>query len=114
MRQYDLENRMLTLLDRYEEQELSEYHIFRDYYIFTETDTATAERITEKVLNGIDYQICGTSVTEDGLAMVNVMVEAREYGYDADEADDRVKRMVDEILKDSKAVYDFDSDYIAA
>lgn len=114
MRQYDLENGMLMWCERYEEQELSEYHIFRDYFLFIEADAETAKQITEKVLDSIDHEIESTQDTDDGLTMVRVTVEAEEYGYDANDADDRVKRMVDGILRDSEEVEDYDSDYVEA
>ena len=114
MRQYDLENSMLTWLDRYEEQEIEEYNIVRQYYLFFDKDTETALRLTEKVLDSIEFQITDAQETQDGLVMVTVTIEENEFGYDADEAEDKVKDMVDSILSESAEVEDFDSDYIAA
>lgn len=114
MRQFDLENGMLMWCERYDRDVPDDYTICREYYIFAETDTATAERITEKILTGFDFDITGTSVTEDGLAMVTVVIEAQEYEYDADAADTKLKRTVDGILKNSNEIYDYDSNYIEA
>ena len=114
MRQYDLENSMLTWLDRYEEQEIEEYHIFREYYLFIDTDTERAQEITKEVLDSIDFQITDTKSTQDGLVMVTVVIEAEEYGYDADDAEDKMKATIDGILSESSEVEDFDSNYIAA
>ena len=115
MRDFDIDNRMLTWLDRYEEQEIEEFNITRQYYLFFDTDAETAQRLTEKVLDSIDYfQITDTKEAQDGLVMVTVTIEENEFGYDADEAEDKVKDMVDGILSESAEVEDFDSDYIAA
>ena len=110
----ELENRMLTWLDRYEEQEIEEYSITRQYYLFFDADAETAQKLTEKVLDSIDFQITDAQNTHDGLVMVTVTIEENEFGYDADEAEDKVKDMVDSILSGSAEVEDFDSDYIAA
>lgn len=114
MRDFDIDNRMLTWLDRAEEQEIEEYHIFREYYLFIDTDAERAQEITEEVLDSIDFQITDTKNTQDGLVMVTVMIEAEEYGYDADDAEDKMKAMIDSILSESTEVEDFDSNYIAA
>ena len=66
----ELENRMLTLMDRYEEQEIEEYHIFREYYLFIDTDAERAQEITKEVLDSIDFQITDAQDTQDGLVMV--------------------------------------------
>lgn len=114
MRDFDIDNRMLTWLDRAEEQEIEEYHISREYFLFIDANAERAQEITEEVLDGIDFQITDAKNTQDGLVMVTVMVEAEEYGYDADEAEDKMKAMIDSILSESSEVEDFDSDYIAA
>ena len=46
--------------------------------------------------------------------MVTVMIEAEEYGYNADDAEDKMKATIDSILSESSEVEDFDSNYIAA
>lgn len=114
MRDFDIDNRMVTLMDRYEEQEIEEYHIFREYYLFIDTDAERAQEITKEVLDSIDFQITDAQDTQDGLVMVTVMIEAEEYGYDADDAEDKMKAMIDSILSESSEVEDFDSNYIAA
>lgn len=110
----ELENRMLTLMDRYEEQEIEEYRIFREYYLFIDTDAERAQEITKEVLDSVDFQITDAQDTQDGLVMVTVVIEAEEYGYDADDAEDKMKAMIDSILSESTEIEDFDSNYIAA
>lgn len=118
MRQYDLENSMLTWLDRYEEQEISEYRINREYFLFIDTqDTEEAEETAKKIMDGIRgvfNWIIDTQDTEDGLKMVMIGIEADEYGYDADEADEKVQQMIDEVLRHNEDIEDYDSDFIEA